>query len=114
MFEVECAYRRVDGGIKFIREERMDENRDDLCAIRVSFAITEIYPPEKDTGASLDYQGDIAEIAMRRFTGDWKQWRFLRGEEFEAAKLFLLEEHAEELWQAAGEVAEAEYFGEAA
>jgi hypothetical protein len=114
MYECECAFRRFDGGIRFIREARMNEAKDDLCTLRVRFEITQIFPPEKETGAEMDYLGDIATIEMRGFTGDWKRWRVLRGEELETAKLFLLEAYGEELWNAASDHAEALYLGKVA
>jgi len=114
MYELDCAFRRSKTDIRFIREERIDEAKDDLCSLRVRFEITEIYPPEKDTGAGLDYRGDIASIEMRGFTGNWRRWRVLHGEELEAARAFLLEEYAEEVWDAAYEYAESLYYREVA
>jgi hypothetical protein len=114
MYEVDCAYRRYDGGIRFIREARMNEAKDDLATLRVTFEVTAIYPPEKDTGAGLNWNGDIASIKMLDFAGQWKRWRILRGDELEAAKTFLLEEYAEELWQAGFEHAESLHLGEVA
>lgn len=114
MYEVECAFRRVDGGLRFIREERMDEASDDFCKLRVYFQIDEIYPPEPDTGAAMDYApGGIASIEMRPFIG-WARRKILNGEELEAAKIFLQEEFAEELEQAETDAAEELYYGKAA
>lgn len=114
MFQTECAFRREDGVIRFIRESRMDEARDDLCILKAVFRVDEIYPPEEDTGAELDWNGPgIAEIHMRRCAG-WTRWRVLNGDEFEAAKTFLQEEYAEELQTAEFDYAEAVYFGEVA
>lgn len=114
MFECECAFRRYAGGIRFIREERFNEARDELCELKVSFSVTDTYPAEKDTGAGFDWNGDIAEIKMRGFVGDWRSWRVLRGDELEAAKSFLLKEHGAALWQAGHDHAEALHFGEVA
>ncbi len=114
MYELECAFRRVDGGLRFIREERMDEASDDFCKLRVYFQIDEIYPEESDTGAAMDWSpGGIASIEMRPFIG-WSRSKILNGEELEAAKTFLQEEFAEELEQAETEAAEAAYYGKAA
>lgn len=114
MYEVECAFRRVDGGLMFVREERMDEASDDFCKLRVFFQIDEIYPAEDDTGAAMDYSpGGIASIEMRPFIGK-SRGKILREGEFEAARTFLQEEFAEELERAETEAAEALYFGEAA
>lgn len=109
MFQTECAFRREDGAIRFIRESRMDEDRDDLCVLKVFFQIDEIYPPEKDTGAGMDWApGGISEIHMRRCIG-WTKWKVLNGEELEAAKTFLQEEYAEEIGDAEQDDAKAVY-----
>lgn len=109
MYEVECAFRRVDGAIRFIRESRMDETLDDFCVLKVRFQIDEIYPPEKDTGAGMDWApGGISEIHMRRMTG-WPRWKVLSGDELDAAKTFLEEEYAEELADAEQDEATAVY-----
>jgi hypothetical protein len=114
MYERDCAFRRYDGGIRFIREERFNEAKDELCELKVIFNVADIYPPEKDTGAGFDWNGDIAEIRMRGFTGDWRRWRVLRGDEFDTAQAFLLREYGSALWQAGYDYAEALHLGEVA
>ncbi len=114
MYEVECAFRRENGSLTFLRDSDYHEATDELCDLRVGFAITAIYPAEPDTGAAMDWNGDIATIEMRSYSGNWKRWRLLRGEEFEAAKAFLLREYGAQLWAAGGEYAEAVHYGEAA
>jgi hypothetical protein len=114
MYEVECAFRRENGGLRFIREEKMDEASDEFCKLRVFFQIDEIYPEEADTGAAMDWSpGGIASIEMRNLIG-WSRGKILNGEEFETAERFLQEEFAEELEQAETDEAESLYFGEAA
>lgn len=114
MYECDCAFRRCDGGIRFIREERYNEAKDELCELKVTFSVTDTYPAEKDTGAGFDWSGDIAEIRMRGFVGDWRRWRVLRGDEFEAAQTFLLKEYGDALWQAGHDHAEAVHCSEVA
>jgi len=113
MFEVECAFRRESGGYVFIRESRMDETTDDFCKLKVKFRVDEIYPAEPDTGAAMDWNGGIETIEMRACVG-WPRWKFLRGEEFATAKLFLEEEYPQELLDAETDNAEAVHFGEVA
>jgi hypothetical protein len=114
MVQIEAAYRREDGAIRFIRESRMDEDRDTLCILRPVFQIDEIYKPEKDTGAGLDWNGPgLVEIHMRRCTG-WTRWKVLSGDELSAARTFLEEEYAEELRDAENDYAETLYLGEVA
>src|SRR3989304_915311 len=112
MFEVE-AYCRRDGrgGIQLIADRDVDDAIDELCELRVRFRIDAIYPPEKDTGAGMDWDGDIDTIQMR--TPEIPRLRRLRDEEFVAAKTFLLAEHGDALWQAGYDHAEAVHFGEA-
>jgi len=113
MYECECAYRRDDrGGIQFIADHEANDDCDASCELRVRFAIREIYPPEKDSGSGLDWDGDIATIHMR--TNAFPRFARLRDEDFVAAKAFLLREHEDALWQAGYDYAEAVYLGEAA
>jgi hypothetical protein len=112
MYEVECAYRRENGGFVFVHETQINEAIDDLCDLRVRFAITAIYPAEPDIGAGMDWNGDIASIEIR--TMGWRKWRILRDSEFDAAKAFLLKEYGRELWQAGDNYAEAVHYGEVA
>lgn len=113
MYEVECAYRRDGGALKFIRECRMDETTDDFCKLRVTFRVDEIYPADPDTGVGMDWNGGIDSIEIRNFVG-WTRWRVLRGDELETARRFLEEEYAEEMLQAEGDYAEAVHYGEVA
>ncbi len=114
MYEVECAFRRESGALLFIHNDHFNEATDDLCDLRVSFDVTAIYPAEPDTGAGMDWNGDISTIEMRSYSGNWKRWQLLRHDEFEAAKAFLLREYGAQLWAAGGDYAEAVHYGEAA
>lgn len=112
MYECECAYRDDNGVRVFVLGEAMDEATDTICDLRVRFAITAIYPAEPDVGAGMDWNGDIAAIEIR--TQDWRRWRRLNGDEFEAARKFLLLHFGAALWQAGDDHAEAVYLGEVA
>jgi hypothetical protein len=113
MYECECAFRSGENGARvFVLGEEMDEATDTVCDLRVRFAITAIYPPEPDVGAGMDWNGDIAAIQIR--TQCWRRWRKLNGDEFDAARDFLLRHFGGELWQAGDDHAEAVYFGEVA
>lgn len=113
MYECECAYRSDENGARvFVLGEEMVEATDTICDLRVRFAITAIYPAEPDVGAGMDWNGDIAAIEIR--TQDWRRWRKLNGDEFEAARKFLLMHFGAALWQAGDDHAEAVYFGEVA
>ncbi len=114
MYEVECAFRRENGSLAFIHDSDYREATDDLCDLRVGFEITDIYPAEPDTGAAMDWNGDISTIEMRVFTTGRRRWCLLRGAEFEAAKAFLLRHYGAQLWAAGGDYAEAVHYGEAA
>jgi hypothetical protein len=114
MYEVECAFRRENGALLFIHEDHFREATDDLCDLRVRFEITAIYPAEPDTGAAMDWNGDIASIEMRSYSVSRRRWCVLRNAELEAAKAFLLREYGAKLWAAGGEYAEALHYGEAA
>lgn len=114
MFAIDAAYRREGGKLVFIHEDRSNEATDDLCDLRVRFEITAIYPAEADTGAGMDWNGDIASIEMRAYSGHFKNWRVLHGDQLEAAKAFLLLEYGRQLWEAGGDYAQALHYGEAA
>ena len=113
MYEVEVAYRQLPGGaIEYIPEAEVGEEHQDFCVLRVRFDITEIYPPEPDVGAGLDWVGDIDSITMR--VTEFPRAKRLRDEAFVAAKTFLLAHHEKALWEAADDYAESLFYGEAA
>ncbi len=112
MYEVECAYRRENGVRVFMRDDQLNEETDRFCDMRVYFDVTDIYPAEASTGAAMDWNGDIVSIEIRPV--GWGRWHGLEGADFEAAKTFLLREHAKALWEKGGQYAETLHFSEAA
>lgn len=113
MYEVAVYFRRTDrGGIEFIPDAEANEDCDATCELRVRFKIHDIYPAEADTGAGMDWDGDIDTISMR--TDEFPRWSRLRDEDFVAAKAFLLREHGDALWDAGYDYAKAVHYGEVA
>jgi len=113
MYEVEVAYRQLSGeAIEFIPEAEVGADHQDFCVLRVRFHVAEIYPPEPDVGAGLDWVGDIDSITMR--VTEFPRAKRLRDEAFVAAKTFLLAHHEKALWEAADDYAESLFYGEAA
>jgi hypothetical protein len=113
MYEVEVAYRPLPGGaVEFIPESQTGDEHQNFCVLRVRFAITDIYPPEPDVGAGMDWVGHIDTIHMR--VDGFPRPNRLRDEAFVAAKAFLLAQHETAVWEACGEYAESLYLGEVA
>ena len=116
MFEVECAYRQADGALNFLHDSDATDD-DALAVLRVTFAVRRIFPPEPDTGAGMDWDGDVSTIEMRQ-VGDYSprfsRWIVLRDAQHAAALEFLLRVHGRALWESGDEAAEALFYGEAA
>jgi hypothetical protein len=108
MFEIRCAYRQIDGAIVYLPEGEVPEGHDKFCTLRVYFSVDEIFPPEPETGAELDWRGDIDAIEIRAVGGAiaFRSYRRLQGAELAAARGFLLSHHAKALWLAGGRWAE--------
>lgn len=117
MFEVECAYRLAAGALTFLHDSDVPDGHDDFCVLRVAFIVTDIYPPERDTGADWDWRGDVGVIELRAtggYSDQFNRWRTLRGTDYDTAQTFLLKVHGRELWQAGDAIAEAMFYREAA
>lgn len=112
MYEVEVAYRLNGEAVQFIPDSEVGEDHQDFCVLRVRFHVAEIYPPEPEVGAGLDWVGDIDTITLR--VAEFPRAKRLRDEAFVEAKTFLLAHHEKALWKAADEHAESLYYGEAA
>lgn len=115
-FQVECPYRLGDDGIVFLGDTEVGDDHDDYCTLRVSFDVTDFYPAEPGVGAGSDWNGDIDAIEMREHGAGsrFRRFKTLAGDEFAAAKAFLLRVHGTDLWNAGGEFAESGYYEQAA
>ena len=112
MYEAECAYHRPDGALQFLTDSQTPNDHADFAVLKVSFDVRDIFPPESDNGSGLTWEGGIAAISMRIVDQAFE--RTLRGDEYIAARDFLLLAHGTELWESGDDYAEALFYGEAA
>lgn len=107
-FQAECAVRGETGALAFAAAADASGEAAP-CVLRVNFDVTRYYPADPATGAGSDWDGDIAVIQLRRTGAGARFQRFtpLIGQDFKAARAFLLKVHGAALWTAGGVYADA-------
>lgn len=102
---IECAFRPTPFGALFRLDD--DPPEDEMCELRVRFDFREFYPPERDNGSGLTWDGGV----VIEFRALGEEWRALNALHAAIASLFLEKHCREHLDEAEREAALETYYG---